>query len=174
MPDTMETPSFHALQAENLAWAARNFPGQTSGQMLHGIVEELGELMVATTAEAVLDAAADILIYASSYCNHKRISLEEIWRRRILDGEYSGDAKPILVHLGKLSHAHLKAEQKIRGNEEKHARAAQFHLGQVLAMVEYIVEASIGPTDIKRVACDVWRVEVQPRDWTKQNGMAQP
>lgn len=164
----METASFKTLQEENLAWATHNFPGQTPGQMLHGITEELGELMTAESVEELLDAAADILIYASSYCNHKHMSLDEIWNRRILDGAYNGDAKPILVHLGKLSHAHLKAEQKIRGDEEKHGRAAQFHLGQVLAMVEYIVCASVGATDIKRVACDVWRTEVQPRDWTKR------
>ena len=147
--------------------------------MLHGIVEESGELADAETEELLLDAVGDIMIYSASYCNHMGWQLQTLWDMRFanipkrLSGDVSG-WRLILKVLGKVSHHHLKAEQKIRGKSDEHRYHGSLQLSGFLGLMQtaaYTRLIDLGATshpDLAEVAFKIWREEVQPRDWTKK------
>jgi NTP pyrophosphatase (non-canonical NTP hydrolase) len=83
------------LQAQHEKWASHNFPNTKSGDVLLGIVEEVGELSHAhlkmvqeirgTRNSDKIDAIGDILIYMVHYCNLEGISMqmamEDTWKK---------------------------------------------------------------------------------------------
>lgn len=85
------------LQIEHEEWTRRNFPHQTSEEVLIGIVEEVGELAHAvlkhnqellTDAEyrdLAKDAIGDIALFLIGYCGIERwffeAILEETWSK---------------------------------------------------------------------------------------------
>lgn len=146
--------------------------------MLHGIVEECGELAEAESKAAILDAAADVMIYAASYCNHMGWNLQELWDART--GNLSAYVKKLepsgrrwLHALGKLSHHHLKAEQKIRGDRATHSLWGSRYLSAVLSLMGNtanlrLLDMGQDVENWPENAFRVWRHEVQPRSWATQ------
>lgn len=147
--------------------------------MLLGMIEELGELAEAVggTREvpAIVDAAADFMIYAASYCNHKQWMMQELWDLR--DNTMGFSILPRMADfvrtVGRVSHHHLKSEQKIRGKQEHHDAEGKKWLSYLFWNVEACLCREITDPDLPRIACDVWRTEVKPRSW-EQKGEAQP
>jgi len=78
------------IQEERRVWSEKNFPDQTTWQMLLGIVEEVGELShahlkesqhIRTTEdheEKAKDAVGDILIFLLGYCSLRGFDVEKI------------------------------------------------------------------------------------------------
>lgn len=170
------------LQIENHVWTERNFPGQTSGQMLEGILEECGELIEGESIEKVLDAAADIMIYMASFCNHMRWHFGEVWLNRFREAAPGKSGTPgaerMLIILGRLAHHHLKAEQGIRGKAEEHNAHARDKAAQLMGIVQtyaYLKLIDLGEPhlpDLVGNVVKVWKTEVQPRDWASQRAKA--
>ncbi len=84
-----------------------------------------------------------------------------------------GERKPyqpllgVVEEVGELCHAHLKAEQSIRGSLVEHAAAGQDAVGDVMIyLCDYCTQQGWGIADILE---DTWR-KVSKRDWRKHPG----
>jgi len=92
------TLTLEKLQMEHEQWVKHNFPDTTAGDVLLGVVEEVGELCHAhlksvqnirqneidTFAQKV-DAISDIIIYLVHYCNLSGICMQtaisDVWAK---------------------------------------------------------------------------------------------
>jgi NTP pyrophosphatase (non-canonical NTP hydrolase) len=160
-------------QAENATWVSRNFPEQQPHHPFLGIVEELGELVEALdqpgNQAALVDAFGDVQVYALNYCTRQALDLqlllEEAWdRRRGVRGQASVDRllRNAYIALGKVSHAHLKTEQKIRGCPTVHRETIRRCLGDLFfALYGIAQERGI---DMDRALTLTWQA-VKGRDW---------
>lgn len=72
----------------------------------------------------------------------------------------------MLEELGELSHAHLKKEQGIRGDAEKHIADQKDALGDILIfMLHY---CNLHEFDLQTILDETW-TKVKERDWTKNS-----
>lgn len=142
MTTYVSTFTLRQLQDELKPWTAHNFGVQEPWKPLLGVVEELGELQVATQRLDALkelkpetigvlglqpkeleadveDAVADTVIFLADFCNTMGFDLTAILQRKVtfLDDE--------LVVVGRLAHAFLKSTQGIRGSEKDHREAME-------------------------------------------------
>jgi len=156
------------VQAEHKPWQKRNFPDQQAWQPLLGIVEELGELDDAISADdfkGVLDSIADVMIYIVNYSNLRGWNVQHMWDLRA-----SIDDQDPLGMIGKLCHHHLKWSQGIRGPAAKHESESQRVLRGVLAYLEHVLQGAQDEADsatVPSITLDVWVNEVSKRDWRK-------
>ena len=68
----------------------------------------------------------------------------------------------MMEELGELTHAHLKAEQNIRGSARKHKEAAKDAIGDlIIYLLHYCTKMDY---DLATIIADTWN-EVRKRDW---------
>lgn len=189
---SIQTLTFDELQAEIAPWAARNFPDSGAMEQFLGVVEEVGELAAAISAAeasettelflaATLDeqdAIGDIVIFLTNYCNHREINIfAEASRIGLLSPEISEFQRwayairhdinmdhdsLIVVQVGKLAHARLKATQGIRGTDDQH-RASEIN-----AVVELFIALALhcesNGYSLEKTVSETW-AQVKRRDW---------
>lgn len=160
------------LQIELIRWEVHNFGVQKQWTSTLGIFEELGELIEAigeAQDEDVIDAIGDFMVYTVNLCTKVGLDFESIMdHANSLVGSMSGmdTLMAIWKAVGKLSHIILKAEQKIRGYDDRSVkrRDAAIVLGRLVAAVTELAFAA----DISAEAT-LFGVahEVMKRDWVK-------
>lgn len=170
-----------AFQAEVGAWSRRNFGGNDVNpphRSLLGIVEELGELTWAvendTAFEDMADAMGDAMVYAADYCDRNGLDLQRIvgsfaalkefgLASEVVScaGSLDGCFRSLLVHVGELSHAHLKQEQGIRTNEN-HAARSKAALRRIVELIATV--AVLKGIDFEEAVASTWE-RVSKRDW---------
>jgi hypothetical protein len=134
---------------------------------LLGIIEEAGELSEADCKRSLLgiaDALADIMIFALDYCSGMGWDVGALWTMPSSTGP-AGFAG-ILQFLGKLSHAHLKAAQGIRVNED-HVAEGQKALAGLFAWLRARDSGIVEKTE------ETWQ-KVRKRDWKADPAKAEP
>jgi NTP pyrophosphatase (non-canonical NTP hydrolase) len=165
-----------AMQAEQAVWARENFGDQPRHIAMLGIVEEIGEFVLAGAAAVdpasnpeVRDALGDITIYLSQLCTQEGINLGEAFRGALLLADSGGHPPKLIVTAGKMAHAFIKREQGIRGTREQHTAALATHVGLLLWNLEYAARGlgsapkeAGGKPDLARpvlprIAVDVWK-----------------
>jgi len=138
--NTQEKPSFSwaQLQLEQKPWVLHNFGDRPATQPLRGIIEEIGEFVDAKTSEDKLDACADLVIFACDYCSGKGWNFSEVMEITpdVIGNELSQNF--LLSQIGKLCHADLKSEQKIRTNQN-HENDAKKALRNIIKVFDLIV-----------------------------------
>ncbi len=154
----------NVLQTEVAEWADYNFPNSLAWRPLMGIVEEVGEFSDAAfnyDKEALFDAIGDIVVYAAHYCELMGWSLEAVF----VDSPTEKTTRSLGSHLGRLSHHHLKGDQKIRGSADEHRRGGQRALGRILThLYRRCVDRGWNLEGI--VMKETW-AKVKQRDWQK-------
>jgi len=153
--------SFSDLVGPHRTWADANFPNNTYWQPLTGITEEIGEFSEATDANntaAIRDAIGDIVIYATDLCYRIGWHLEDA--RRVHAAEVVAEettvnelarlvhkraaipsqltdyvCRRLQIHNGRLAHAVLKTDQKIRGTAAQHAENGQRALACIISVL---------------------------------------
>lgn len=154
---------FDTIQKEMVNWQGHNFPKRESWCPLMGLGEELGELNETIFDEAALeDAIGDCCIYLSDYCNAMGYSLQEIRDR---ETEMIYDAREVLINYGKLCHAHLKQNQKIRMHENHKENS----LNAIAKLLTYL--STHTPKNVETIAWETW-IKVRLRDWQKNRNTA--
>lgn len=158
--------AINELQKQHRAWAIRNFGVQQEYQMLFGIIEELGELMMAWSEGdrgRIVDAIGDVGIYMFNYCNLRKWEASEIWLTRCSWTEVSVRIPTNMIPLmSALAHHQLKGEQNIRGGREHHREELRLRCRNILFQVELVANA-IGLTFLDALAT-TWE-KVGKRDW---------
>lgn len=163
----MDLPVLHenllAVQSEQVPWVKRNFPDRLDGHPLHGVVEELGELMDARTLPLTADALADALIYMCDYASACSLTLASCYANALgITMPLTTTPGDLLRCVGKLSHAHLKMAQKIRGSQDEHQAAKILQLGRLTRMLEnYATQRGL---NLANDLLDTWK-EVRKRNW---------
>ena len=177
------------FQGEVCKWSSKNFPKAQHHQPLLGLVEETGELIEALDAyekltmfesapqcqAAIRDALGDAMIYLADYCWRGGFQLMACARKQ---AEKYPDVKEgqAIIELwkvvAKLSHHHLKNEQKIR-MAEKHGDRIQECIGAAVKLLK-IVAGDMG-MDLTACVAETWE-KVSKRDWQKnpQDGKVAP
>lgn len=152
-----------AVQVQLYRWQVRNFDLQPASRFVLGIVEEVGELGEAAESgdeEAILDAIGDICVYATQLANAHRLDFGVL----LLATSERQPTQPVDVTLGRIAHAVLKTEQRIRGydNPEKGRREVAENLVSVLYRLRD--QALILGSDLEEVYATV-AARVLQRDW---------
>lgn len=174
---TQETPfTLDRLQEEVRPWQAHNFGERPWRWPLLGLIEEIGELAEAEDLPKLVDALADIMVFAADLSNALNFRLAEIFERgdKLVDEQISNggdiDPPPWSQLQGRLAHHLLKSEQGIRGTHEQHVASIERLLADVMAGVhitshshELVEEDSI---DVLEITRQTW-AKVRLRDWTK-------
>jgi len=142
-------------------------------------VEEVGELLGAEYDEnpcditKAADAVGDTIIYIAHYCGMNGYELKGL----LDDSKYSilfFGLQKTLQHLplvvGRLCHAHLKLEQKIRSNEDHRQNAREALAGVVGLLKCYCLNRNI---NFENAVRETWS-NVAQRDWKSNpvNGVA--
>jgi hypothetical protein len=149
------------IQAEQVGWVLKNFPGRMAHMPLLGVVEELGEYEDATNTPDVLDALGDTVIFMSDLCQAHEFDLEAIAK----DASYiEVPAKSLLYIVGRIAKARLKLEQGIRGSKAEHLTSMRQNL--VLLYRQLQKMAAWNHQDLEQIAWETWQ-KVRLRDWTK-------
>lgn len=129
------------LQTDLCKWLGYNFPNTSSDEQFKGIVEEIGELVEAdiiyradplpAKKELVKDAVGDIIIYLTNYCTKNDISLA--YCAADASGKVHGNGiYGIVISIGRLSHADLKHQQKIRAyTTERYLQEARSQIASI-------------------------------------------
>lgn len=106
-----------AVQVQLYRWQVRNFDLQPAARFVLGIVEEVGEMGEAVEhddRDAILDAIGDACIYATQLATTQRLDFGALlWASQEL-----AHSQPVDVALGRIAHAVLKTEQRIRGFDD--------------------------------------------------------
>lgn len=159
------------LQAEQAEWSKRNFGEQPGYQMVLGMVEEAGELAEAGTAELVADAVGDIVVFMSGYCTTQGIQLTDVFEA----SERVYESAPMVVFLGRICHAHLKAEQRIRGTSGEHVATKVQSMAGVIQCARHALVNAGSSLTLEDAVRATWS-SVKQRDWKKapSNGIAAP
>jgi NTP pyrophosphatase (non-canonical NTP hydrolase) len=150
------------LQDEQVPWVKHNFGDRESWQPVLGIIEEMGELDKALyegDREEILDSIADVMIYMADYCSAMGFDVEEQWRLRRQNHNYS-----LMEWAGQLAHYHLKMQQGIRGDTRQHRIDIQIVLQILVGVVDAYAVAQ--GTTAETLAFDTWQ-KVKQRDWKK-------
>lgn len=162
------------LQQEHRPWVLHNFHQQTIENAyapLLGIIEEIGELTIASNKEAIKDAIGDIIIFMSDYlsCIGKIFSnVDGTNEQNCCSSAYWLSSESLLILIGELCHAHLKMIQNIRGPKEEHLLTICECLRGIIQHLRACVEEiDIGLT-LEKVSQQIWN-EVQKRDWKINN-----
>lgn len=154
------------VQRENKPWREYNFPKSPNHQPLLGVIEEIGELSEALIAvpldmAKVKDAFGDIGVYACDLCTRLHLDIQKMWDSRVLTPTL-GQAE-VTICLGRICHAFLKAEQKIRVGEA-HFEVIETEMTRFLAMMESI--AHNWDVNFESAVIETW-LTVKTRDWQK-------
>jgi hypothetical protein len=149
------------LQKEMREWQAHNFPNRPSYIPLLGIVEEFGESCEPDSDW--MDAICDMIIYLADYSNSLGINLQEQFDPKFWFGDKEHQNE-IVIWLGKLSHSHIKLDQKIRMNEQ-HREVSEKAIYNILNICYNAVEAD-GQFSFFEELKKVW-TQVRQRDWIK-------
>ncbi|HZC29942.1 MAG TPA: hypothetical protein VE261_00380 [Gaiellaceae bacterium] len=149
------------LQREQAIWVAHNFGNRPAYQPLLGIVEELGELAEAKTADDKADAVADVMIFMSDYCNALGIG-DVNMAALVAAADREASMSSTVVIVGRLAHAALKREQGIRGDRSEHERAIARELAHIIANMQ-MRAGSLG-TSLEKLVAGVW-ARVRERNW---------
>jgi hypothetical protein len=163
------------LQGEVMKWNLKNFPRAFPHQPTLGIVEEIGELMEAdalcTSGQdgiaKLCDAVGDVAIYCAVFCGLNGFDLFQLAVKHENDYNLLVDRQDeirlgFIVVAGKLCHAFLKDEQKIRGHHHRETMSAC--IGQIMSLLSALCR--IYEIDILECIDVAWS-EVSQRDWIK-------
>lgn len=151
------------IQKEQKEWAFQNFGKQAPGQMVLGMIEELGELAEGVEERdlaKIEDAIGDVGIYMSNYCNIKELSLSQLWYRR-----HRGISTMLPSLMRRMAHHQLKGEQNIRGGTELHEAAMSDLLCEVIDML-HVMSAFYCRVSFTDVLKKTW-IRVSKRDWVE-------
>lgn len=184
MSDSFEW--FDQLQDENAAWAKHNFPNALPCHPVLGIVEELGEFDQAQESDdtaGMMDAIADTVVFLTNACTLHGLCVRPIavqGRVKFRKGE--GVRVPILATVGRLAHAALKFDQKIRGTDEEHLSDMSVAMQNVICYLlqmhfQEIFHHGFGDAqdeDFVGQIRRIWETEVKPRDWTNKVARTEP
>jgi hypothetical protein len=162
------------FQAKVEAWNKHNFPGQKPYQSLLGIVEEFcDEATRPCTKEQLADALGDTMVYLADYCFQNDLKLWAIIPEFTLVPRDSISAvqspKDMAVRaIGMLAHAHLKNEQKIRGDQINNKCYA------ISLLVRSLDHMAASQGLYLKTCMDVALAEILKRDWIKfpKNGVS--
>jgi len=165
------------FQAEQVEWEEHNFGKQEYHRPLKGVAEEIGEYISALYGESpwsessFRDAFGDACVFLSSLCSKLDISLPLCFLEPPMEGQNITE----VLHLfsfgyGKVCHALLKREQKIRTSEQ--------HSQEILDGLRCIALSLVNLADrygldlIDDCIMPTWQ-EVKQRDWVLYpvNGM---
>jgi len=175
MERIMEQVVFSRLVPEVYEWSHSNFGEQPSYRPLLGLVEEFGELLEALAHNdraKIEDAIGDIAVFSMDYAAREKLDMLALDDLEYLGSQVAMNAvlngpKDIVVeamkYLGKINHAHLKSEQKIRVSED-HAKNKQFYLHKVTQAM-YALSDMMG-SDYAGIVNGTW-AEVSKRQWKK-------
>lgn len=164
--------SLHVFQLEVWEWSRKNFGDQLAHRPLLGIVEECSEIIDATERGSrcdVADAVGDTMVYIADYCARRGFELTEIVHsfdaiassREGIDDAFEGYVQSLLLHVGRLCHAHLKQEQGIRLTED-HVGNAKLELRAIIGIVWSI--ATLQNIDFEAAVASTWE-HVSKRNW---------
>lgn len=165
------------FQADVMKWVIYNFPNSQPHYPLLGLAEEMGELFDAIDkrkTEDVHDACGDIMIFLAQYCGlngfdlMECISQERAGYGTMLQGSSATDCLVMMV--GKLAHAHLKMDVKIRSNEN-HSANKKIAIGGIANLLRVLGERR--SFDLTEVVEKVWS-QVSKRDWIKYPHTGRP
>lgn len=165
--------SIRQFQRDVGVWNDHNFPNKAPHQPLLGVVEECcGELQTIEGFEQGLfdDAVGDTCVYLADYCNQNVIDLEDaVTSFTPKPWDYQEATNGLAFYCGQLCHAHLKMEQKIRGNEQHAVR-------KIEAVGGIIWHLSRWPSVRWLETATKVFAEVSKRDWIKypQTGFPVP
>lgn len=149
-------------------WGLRNFGEQPSWTTLHGIGEELGELIEVLTntgdCDDAHDAIGDTMVFIAHFCFMTGRDLQMIWERRELLELGSGEhTRTIFVAYGRILHHHLKMSQRIRGTPKEHNAGIDKALGHLLCELNWVAN---GSERLLGHAEETW-ARVKQRNWKK-------
>ncbi len=171
----MQQVVFSKLVTEVYEWSYSNFGEQPSYRPLLGLTEEMGELLEALAHDdraKIEDAIGDIAVFAMDYAAREKLDMSALDQADYLssqvaiNGLLSGPKDLILEtvkYLGKINHAHLKSEQKIRVSED-HRLNKQTYLHKVIQAM-YALADMIG-SDYAGIVNGTW-AEVSKLQWKK-------
>jgi|APSaa5957512535_1039671.scaffolds.fasta_scaffold60415_3 NTP pyrophosphatase (non-canonical NTP hydrolase) len=160
------------LMAEIGPWHDYNFPDWRSKPycLLLGIVEEWGEYADAETKDDRLDAAGDVCVYLAAYATTCGFHPSDVARWFSPDGELPNSTR-VLVVLGELCHARLKADQDIRGTVAKHMAKTFTLLEELLSLLASVLHCDYADEDLHGAIRRAWG-EVRSRDWPQRRAQA--
>lgn len=144
------------FQQEVGAWGKKNFGDQPTWIPLHGIIEELGELLDSDGDDEYEDALGDCMVYLAHFCALSGRDLEALWDMRV----HHEPGMPLLVAVGHVFHHHLKLTQGIRGTPAEHNAGINEGLVQVIVELINIV----GEEQLLEAIEKTW-ARVSQRDW---------
>lgn len=155
------------LQQEIGEWGEENFGKQPSWTSIHGIVEEIGELLETDgDEESEEDAIGDCMIFIVHFCHQSDRDFEVVWnmRQRV---RQRGEER-LLIVLGKLCRHHLKLFQGIRGSASEHNAEIDLALAQLVGRLSAFAGTD---EELLRITQETWE-RVSKRDWMMdpQNG----
>ena len=156
-------PEIRCLQIDLMRWERKNFGLAASYTSALGIVEEVGELEDAQDDEDEwTDAIGDILIYACNLCSKNGLDFDTILEISLEERPWK--MRGMLGKLGLLAHVTLKADQGIRGYDDRDV--ARRDLGIVLYRVisSVVRYALLCGHDAKEIFVEV-SAKVMKRDW---------
>lgn len=157
------------------SWSRKNFGGQESWKPLLGMIEEVGELAevvhLKNKDEEVADALGDIMIYMADYLHRSEIMIDpQLTKIENRDKTRPGPnlipdvMNALFVHVGRISHSHLKLAQNIRQNEE-HDVVRRRSLGRLVANLRFLAQHK--GMSLDKVTRETWQ-KVSKRDWTPE------
>ena len=160
--------NFNQLQEEQIDWVERNFGNRPSWQPLLGICEEAAELIESCNGSIKSsdydDAIADMIIFASDYCNAMSWNLQKLYElRHDAPIDTNERTRKILFCIGKMQHHYLKSSQKIRGLNVYHDKEGQRYLSMLLYQLDWVKLSD----DLYELVERTWNV-VKQRDWVKE------
>lgn len=154
------------MQEAQRKWATENFPGQTPGQMMMGLLGELGEFAEAYEERddvKIIDAIGDVGVYLMNYCHLKCWQIYDLVAA-MTPKNRGAEHYPynILPYVKLLPHHQLKGEQNIRGGTAVH----DDHMRHALSNLLWGLNEVAKQTNHTFVDCLVitWS-KVSKRDW---------
>ncbi len=172
--------TFKEIQTEQVKWQQHNFPDRPSWVPIMGMGEEVGELheaIITHDKDALVDAIGDICIYLTDYASAMNYDVQELWnesqsqRHSWLNSDpvfESLKAVEVSTWLGKLYHAHIKAFQQIRLQED-HPKNAKIAIQRILHYLDDIAYSY--HLNVVDITAQVWE-KVSQRDWQKNRDTA--
>ncbi len=162
-PDLPADPH-DALQVKLARWQSRNFGPAPAHLLTLGVVEEVGELVVAVEAmdsDAIDDALGDIGIYCAQLATARRLAIATPLTRADRPTGSMKSSQWMIVGASLAAHVALKESQGIRGIDGEVARIGTY---AALAMIG-VGYSGLG---IEAFTCMGRTAEhVMRRDWSK-------
>lgn len=154
MTETKTPINLEQLQIDVGEWSRRNFPNNQPHHPLLGIIEEIGEHGDAKTSEDKADAVADATIFLCDYCARNGVKLKD---------SIPKNPFRIVSTFARLSHFHLKGEQKIRYAPEIIQKMKEELCQEIIGCLRGMAQMHI--LDFDAVVSNTWD-QVKQRNWS--------